>query len=293
MEIIRAIVLGIVQGATEFFPVSSSGHLVIIPFIFKWDYVPVYYAVALHFATLLAVVAFFYRDIGKIIKYFFLGIFKKQFRKNNYFKLSILIIIATVPAVFTGFFLEKYMDVFFSKPLYVAIFLLVTSVLLITGEINGIKLERASKDNNFKTGDMQGQKKKDTTRTIGFLNAIIIGIGQAVAIFPGISRSGATISSARFFGINREECVRFSFLLSIPVISGAFIFEIADSYKLIKSLEKVSFLYLIISFIFAFVSGFFAIKFMERIVKNRNLNFFAIYCILISITVFVLLSIMQ
>lgn len=289
MEIIKAIVLGIVQGATEFFPVSSSGHLVIIPFIFKWDYIPVYYAVTLHFATLIALIAVFYREIGNIMKYFFLGIFKKSFRKNGYFRLSLLIIVATIPAVFAGFFLEKYLETFFSKPLYVAAFLLVTAALLFAGEIAGRRIERIRKTDNFNDSKTLEQESIKTAGRIGYLNAFVIGIGQAIAIFPGISRSGATISFARFFGIKRQDCVRFSFLLSIPVVLGAFVFEFADSYKFIAGLDKTSIFYIFVSFIFAFGSGFVAIKFIESISRTRNLNFFAIYCIFISITTFMLI----
>jgi undecaprenyl-diphosphatase len=127
------------------------------------------------------------------------------------------------------------------------------------------------------------EKKK-----FNYLISLVTGIGQAIAIFPGISRSGATISFARSFGIKREECVKFSMLLSIPVILGAFVFEFARSSEIIFSQELSVILNMILSFVFAFISGFFSIKFLVRIARRRNLNFFAIYCIVIAIIIFTL-----
>lgn len=274
LDILKSIVLGIVQGITEFFPVSSSGHLVIVPYILKWDFIPLYHTVLLHFATLLALVTVFYRDIGRIIKYFFAGLFLRTARKSNYFKLSLLIIIASVPAAIAGFFLEKYVEDFFSRPLYVAIFLLVTAAFLFTGEFVGKKIEK----NNIK-------------KSVGFKNALIIGIGQALAIFPGISRSGSTISFARIFGIERAEAVRFSFLLSIPVILGAFILSIGNIYSSLFAQEKSMIAGAAAGFIFSYLSGVFAIKFLLRFSRNKNLNIFAIYCAAIAIAMFIIIAI--
>ena len=149
MEVLKAIALGIIQGITEFFPVSSSGHLVLVPFLFKWDYIPVYYSVALHFATLLSLVTVFYRDIGRIIKAFFTGIFNKNIRKSNpYFKFSLFIIIATIPGVIVGYFLQDRIEGFFSKPLYVSLFLLVTAAFLFVGEYFGKKYEKRDEASN-------------------------------------------------------------------------------------------------------------------------------------------------
>jgi undecaprenyl-diphosphatase len=299
LEILKAAVLGIVQGLTEFFPVSSSGHLVITPFILNWDYIPVYYTVLLHFATLLALVTVFYREIWRIIKHFFSGIFIAVYRKTAYFKLALFIIIATVPAVIAGLFLEDFVEDFFSKPLYVAVFLLVTSFFLFAGEISAKIKERNLKNASSSLHDFEKplipedaalQTKGSADKKIpGHLIAFIIGIGQAVAIFPGISRSGSTISFARFFGIKREACVKFSLLMSIPVIFGAFIFEFPSVFKAVKTGQDFSAAGLLTGFVFSYLSGLFAIKFLVKISQRRNFNFFALYCILLSALIFVLI----
>lgn len=299
MEILKAIILGIVQGIAEFFPISSSGHLVLIPFLFKWDYIPVYYSVALHFATLLSLVTVFYRDIGRIIKAFFTGLFSKNTRKSNpYFKLSLFIIIATIPAAVAGYFLQDQIEGFFSKPLYVGIFLLVTAALLFFGEYFGKKYEKSTPpdapDNEvdpvLKDGGINpGSKNLNLRfRGINYISAAVIGVGQAIAILPGLSRSGSTISFARIFGIKREECVRFSMLLSIPIIFGAFFLETYKSYNEVISQDFHIILNIAIGFVFAYLTGLFAIKFLLKFSKIRNLNYFALYCIVLAIIVFVL-----
>ena len=286
METLKAIILGIVQGCTEFFPVSSSGHLVFIPFLFNWDYIPVYYSVTLHFATLLALLSVFYKEAWRIIRSFFTGIIKKTERKSNYFKLSIFIIIATIPAVLVGFFMSDYIESFFNKPLFVGIFLVFTALFLFGGELIGKKMER-------RYANSPGQKEKNNypAKKINYLTSLVTGIGQAIAILPGISRSGTTISFARAFGIKREDCVKFSMLLSIPVIFGAFIYELTRSSEIIFTQDLSVTLNMILSFVFAFISGFLSIKVLLRIARRRNLNFFAIYCIVIAIIIFILTAV--
>jgi len=267
LNILQSIVLGLIQGITEFFPISSSGHLVIIPYFSGWDYPPLYFTVTVHFATLLAVLTVLYRDAWRIIKGFTLGLFKRKWRKSKDFKMGLYIIIATVPAVFMGLFLDEFIESIFSKPLVVAVFLLVTAFLLWGGEYRGRKVK---------------QKKSLT-----YLSSIASGIGQAFAVFPGISRAGATISFARFFGIRREEAVRFSFLLSIPIILGSFVFELSRSTGTVLSGGKNTIWILFAGLVSAYLSGFFAIKYLLYLTKKKNLNIFAVYCICLSIAIFV------
>ncbi len=282
MSILQSIVLGIIQGISEFLPISSSGHLVLIPFFFGWDYTPLYFTVIVHFATLLAVMSVFYRDIYKIVKAVVMAIFIREKRNSSDFKLGIFIIIGTIPAAVAGFFLESFVESLFSKPLLVAIFLLWTAVLLWIGEVIGRKNESASEGRASRA-----HSGKDSKTGLSYLVAFIVGAGQALAIFPGISRAGSTISFARIFGIKRAQAVRFSFLLAVPVILGSFLFELYNSYDIIFLAGSGNAWNLIAGFIFAYLAGFGAIRFLIRLVKKRNLNAFAVYCICLSVIAFI------
>lgn len=270
MDILHSIILGIVQGLTEFFPVSSSGHLVIIPFFLRWDYGTLLFTVTVHLGTLLALITVYYKDAGRIIKYFFLGIFKPVYRSEPFFKTAIFIIIASVPAALVGVLLEDSIERAFEVPLLVAVSLLFTALVLFLGEKIGKKIQL-----------------KKGPKSINYIIALFIGIGQAIAIIPGVSRSGTTISFSRVFGVKREDSVRFSFLLSIPIIFGSFIFELLRSYDSIRISGLQNSFYLFSGLVFSYLSGLFAIKFMIKITRNKNLNYFAIYCILLSIAVFI------
>jgi undecaprenyl pyrophosphate phosphatase UppP len=275
----------------------------------------------------LSLVTVFYRDIGKIIRAFFTGLFNKDIRNSNqYFKISLFIIIATIPGFIVGYFLQDRIEVFFSRPLYVSLFLLVTAAFLLVGEYFGKKYEKRDEStnleingnfnneledarlktntinknvngdklevNNQKSNNEENNSGKNTfnqeIKELGFISAAVIGLSQAFAILPGISRSGSTISFARLFGIKREECVRFSMLLSIPIIFGAFVLKSYKSYNEVLSLNIQAIINIAVGFVFAYVTGLFAIKFLLKYTKLRNLNYFAIYCIVISTIVFIL-----
>jgi undecaprenyl-diphosphatase len=219
-----------------------------------------------------------YKEIWLIIKNFFTGIFIKKYRNDPNFKLAVYIIISTIPAALAGYIFNDYVESLFSDPVYVAFFLLITAIILVLFEYIGRKNEEKNAAKN------EGLKK------INWLIALFIGIGQAVAILPGISRSGTTISSARIFGVKREEAVRFSFLISIPVIFGSFVFEFAKTVKnssVLISSNAISITSIILGFIFAYFSGLVAIKFLTKFSAKRNLNIFAVYCTLLAIIFFV------
>jgi len=275
LNIIQSIVLGIIQGATELFPISSSGHLVIIPYFFNWDYPPLYFTVTVHFATLAAVVTIFRREIFRIIRAVVLGIFIRKERATSSFKLGILLIVASIPAAVAGYFLNEYVEILFSTPLVVAALLLVTALFLWLGERRGSRIEE-----QFTTS------RSDHVR-FNFFIAFMTGIGQTIAILPGISRSGSTISFARFFGIKRNEAVIFSFLLSVPVIFGAFIFEIYHSSGVIFDGGLNIALNLLTGFFFAYLAGMLAIKLLVYLAKKKNLNIFAVYCVALSAATFI------
>ncbi len=292
MSILQSIVLGIIQGITEFFPISSSGHLVIFPYFFNWDYMPLYFAVTVHFATLAAVVTVFYREIYRIIKAVVLGIFKRKIRSSDDFRIGIFIIIASIPAALAGFFLDDYVEGLFTRPLIVAVFLLVTAFILWICEVRGARIEnKLDKSSIERSGGLLGRSSTGGSSTgsvrFNLFISTMTGIGQALAILPGISRSGATISFARFFGIRRSDAVRFSFLLSVPVIFGSFIYELSRSYSIISAGGSHAVLNLTAGFISAYVSGFFAIKFLVYFTARKNLNVFAVYCTCLSAAIFI------
>lgn len=296
MNILQSIVLGVIQGITEFFPVSSSGHLVILPYFFGWDYNPLYFTVMVHFATLLAVLSVFYREVFRIVKAVIPGIFRPGMRRQNDFRIGMYIIVASIPAALAGFLLDDYIENLFSKPLIVAFLLLGTALILWLGERRGSRIE-----SHYEKYPDAGPGEPGKDRLLGHINtengkssnvrfnlfiAVMAGIGQAIAILPGISRSGATISFARFFGVKRIEAVRFSFLMAIPVILGSFIFEVYRESDILFSGSSIILWELAAGFISAYLSGLLAIRFMLYLTGNRNLNIFALYCVCLSIAVF-------
>jgi len=195
MSYIEAIILGIIQGLTEFLPVSSSGHLELAKVIFGDNSVPkesLTFTVILHFATALSTLVIFRKDVLEIIK----GLF--QFKKNEEFIFSVKIIISMIPATIIGLMFEKELEAFFNgNVLLVGFMLLVTGLLLFLAD-----------------------KAKNTDKNVSYLNALIIGVSQAIAMLPGISRSGATISTSVLLGVDRTKAARFSFLMVVPVILG-------------------------------------------------------------------------
>jgi undecaprenyl-diphosphatase len=305
LNIIQSIILGLIQGATEFLPVSSSGHLVIFPYFFSWEYVPLYFTVVVHFATLASVVTIFYRDIFEIVKEVIQGIFIRNKRNSYNFKIGILLIVASIPAAIVGVLLDDYVENLFSEPLAASGFLLITALFLWLGEFRGKEIEaKMSGDQDISEGKNILNGKEDTgggypVAKVGikengtgrikfnFPIALITGVGQALAILPGISRSGATISFARFFGIRRGEAVRFSFLLSVPIIFGSFIFELWNSSDIIFKSGPDIIHNLVAGFISSYIAGLFAVKFIVYLAGKRNLNIFAIYCICLALAVLI------
>jgi undecaprenyl-diphosphatase len=254
MDILEAIVLGIIQGLTEFLPVSSSGHLELAKAILGDSSVAeesLTFTVVLHFATALSTLVVFKKEVIEIFK----GLF--QFRWNTEFKFSLKIIISMLPAVIVGLLFEKELESFFGgRILLVGSMLLLTAVLLLLAD-----------------------KAKNTKKEVSFLNAVLIGFSQAIAMLPGISRSGATISTSVLLGIDRTRAAKFSFLMVVPLIFGKIGKDLLSGDLNLQSSEILP---ILAGFIAAFLAGLLACKWMISIVKNSKLSYFSIYCAIIG-----------
>lgn len=253
IEILKAAILGIVQGATEFLPVSSSGHLALLgKYLGYTD--GTLMAVMMHGGTLLALIVFFRKELACII----LSPFKKDSKNIN---LLLYLFIGSIPAGIVGILVMPYIEKVFDSTIVVGLCLVATGIIL------------------FLSGFAKGDK-----REMGFLTALFIGISQAFAILPGISRSGATISMGVYMGLDRRASANFSFLLAIPAILGAFIVEVGTVERDLINLP------LILGTITSFVTSIFAIKFLLGFLRRRTLRPFSYYCFFVGLLV-ILLSI--
>ena len=253
----EAILLGIIQGLTEFLPVSSSGHLEITTFIlehFGSEGLPeenILMTVVLHAATALSTLFIFRDEVAQIFR----GLL--QFKWNEEFRFSLKIIISMVPATIVGLLFENEIELLFSgEILLVGCMLLVTGLLLFLAD-----------------------KAKNTNKNVNFFHALIIGLAQAIAILPGVSRSGATISTSVLLGIDREKAARFSFLMVVPLILGKMGKDIISGDILIESATLMP---LLTGFTAAFITGLFACKWMIQLVKKSKLKYFSFYCFLVG-----------
>jgi undecaprenyl-diphosphatase len=256
MDVVQAVILGIVQGLTEFIPVSSSAHLVLIPHFFGWSIPPVTFDVILHFGTLLAVLIYFRKDIVKML--------------TGDYRLLNALIIACIPTFFIGAIFKDFLEGLFENPLGVS------ALLLITGFILWISPNKPSPA----AGRRPIEKDKEPS-TVSFINALWIGFAQGAAIAPGISRSGATIVTGLFLGLTGENAVRFSFLLSIPAILGALVFKLKDFT--LQPCNPVILQLCLAGGIAAAVSGYFAIKIVFKTIKTGKFKYFAFYCWVLGI----------
>ncbi|MBE6508976.1 MAG: undecaprenyl-diphosphatase UppP [Methanobrevibacter sp.] len=269
MDIIQAIIIGIVQGLTEFLPVSSSAHLVFAHNILGVES-SLAFDVFLHLGTLIAVIWFFRWDILKMLKSWWLSIgdilqgrFRQGLRDDPYKRLAWYVILATIPVGIVGVLFEDSIDALFAGALYVpAFFLFVTGTILYLSQ-------------RMNSGNIN-------LRNISAKESLWMGLGQACAILPGLSRSGTTIAAGLTAGLEKEFAAKFSFILSIPAIFGAFLFQLKD----IGSAMDANFLPIFLGFIASIIAGYFAIKWMLDLIQNRSLDIFAYYCWLMGIIVF-------
>ncbi|MCL6293815.1 undecaprenyl-diphosphate phosphatase [Jejuia spongiicola] len=255
MDIIDSIILGIIQGLTEFLPVSSSGHLELGKAILGDNSVPeesLLFTVVLHFATALSTMVIFRKDIFDIIK----GILK--FKWNEDLQFVSKIAISMIPAAVIGFTYEsQFAELFGGNIKLVGFMLIITALLLYLAD-----------------------KAKNTNKKVSFQNAFIIGVAQAIAMLPGISRSGATISTSVLLGNDKTKAARFSFLMVVPLIFGKIAKDVLSGDI---SMESQNITSLSVGFIAAFVAGLFACTWMIALVKKSKLSYFAIYCAIVGV----------
>lgn len=260
MQYINVAIFGIIQGITEFLPISSSGHLAILHKIIDSPYQEneLAFDVILHLASLLAVILFFKKDILLLVKSFF-NICKGKF--DQYAKLVFFMILATIPAAFAGYFFEDLINSRFRSMNTIITMLIIGGILLLI-------IERFSK------------KCYDIDK-LNWSKSFLIGFAQAIALIPGTSRSGITITAGLFFGLKREVAVRFSFLLSIPIILGASLVKIPE--LAMGGLSIREFCLLLTGFIFSFLSAFLTIKYLMRFIKKHSFLPFVFYRFALSL----------
>lgn len=256
MNIIEAILLGAVQGATEFLPISSSGHLLLVPSLFNLDEPDLNTVAIAHLGTLLAVLVYFRRDLWQISLAVIDGLRRRQPMSSDDSRLGWYIALGTLPAVIAGLLLADFLDEIFGNPTAAGFFLLVTAAILVVGErlLTGLK----------------------TIAGLSGLDALAVGVAQAVALLPGISRSGITISAGLGRGLDRPAAARFSFLLGVPAIAAAgalALLDLAQSPDIANQL-----LLLAITFLSAAIIGFACIHFLLTWLRQHTLYPFAIYC---------------
>ncbi len=275
MDILTAIVLGIVQGLTEFLPVSSSGHLV----IFQKLIMPLQdtsyellFDITVHFGTLIAVVMYFFSDIKQIIRSFIKPICKPAtipavFAGDVYFRIAIYLLVSTSITGVIGVLFRERIESFFDNPSLVAVCLIFTGALLVVSE----RLTPQSK----------------TLDSFHLPDALLLGLFQSFALLPGISRSGMTIAVALMLGFIQKDAARYSFLLAVPAIVGAFVLAMADLLR--TGIESTWILPLMVGLVSAAISGVLAIKLILLVLRNRKLYVFSIYCWILAGTLLIIL----
>lgn len=256
MDFIQLLFLGIIQGLTEFLPISSSGHLVLMPWFLNWDYQGLSLDVALHFGTLLAVLLYFWKDWVDI----FTSAFSKKRGKYSK-KFFWFLVIATIPGALAGFFLEDLAESLFRHPLIIAFTLIFFGFWLYYF-------------------DKKGQKNK-TEKQFTLKDSLLVGMAQAVAIIPGTSRSGITMTMGLNLGLTRKSAARFSFLLATPIIFGASVYKLKDFLNLQIGWPEITGIF------FAFLSGYLAIAGLIKFVEKVSYKWFFWYRLLLAVFILI------
>ncbi|MFQ5408849.1 MAG: undecaprenyl-diphosphatase UppP [Anaerolineales bacterium] len=265
MTILQAVLLGVVQGATEFLPISSSAHLVLLPAFFGWEFDPeleFVFDVLVQLGTIIAVIVYFRRDLWQIATAVLRGLWQRAPLEDPYARLGWLIALATVPAVVVGVLFKDFFKATFGVPTAAAGFLFVTALLLTASERRSRTRTRA-------------------ITSVGWLEALFMGVLQSLAIFPGISRSGATIAGGLFRGLDRPTAARFSFLMAVPVMIGA---GLVASRDLLAIHGTASYLPIIlVGLVTSSIVGLASIHWLLSYLQRRSLHGFALYCALLGL----------
>jgi len=272
MEPIQACILGMIQGLTEFLPISSSGHLVLFQHLFGLEGSQLFFDVSVHVGTLVAVILFYREDIGLILSALMRFIVKKPFFRESenaaspdpHLRLVLLIIVGSIPTAIIGLLFREMADAIFSSVLIVGFMLIITGIVL--------------------WGSRRLEFRQESPKNFSIKNALTIGVVQGAAILPGISRSGSTIVTGLFLGLNRETAARYSFLLSIPAILGAEILSFKD-----LSAQEISInIPVLVGSVTACITGYLSLKFLLYVIRRGNLHTFAPYCWAVGILTLIL-----
>ncbi len=263
MTLLQALILGIVQGITEFLPISSSGHLVLVPHLLGWE-IPADQAfvfdVLVQMGTLVAVIAYFWDDLWGIARGFLTALAHRRPLESAEARLGWYLIVATLPAVVAGLLFKDAVEAAFASPKAVGYFLWGTAALLLLGEAVG--------------------KRTRNLAQLHWADALIVGLFQVLALFPGVSRSGSTITGGMVRHFDRPTAARFSFLMSVPVMAGAGVVALKDMLAM-PAVGHVA-LPVAVGFLAALVSGYAAIRWLLRYLGSHNLLGFALYCVLVG-----------
>ena len=272
MNLIQALILGLIQGATEFIPVSSSGHLVLVPWLLGWPAPGLLFDTVVHWGTLVALLAVFWQDLWQLARAWLLSL-RGQVRGTPVdetvktdARLAWWIIMGTIPAALIGWLFKDWFEKLFATPLAAAAFLSLTAAILAASE-------------------RWGRRDKPLAR-MSLADALLIGLAQAAAIAPGISRSGATMGMGLARGLRRDSAARYAFLLATPIIFGAGLLQLIDLFG--ASGEGAELPPLIIGFLTAAASGYACIRFLLRYLQRGRLYPFAIYCAAVGATALLL-----
>ncbi len=254
MDILQSFLLGLLQGLTEFLPISSSGHLALGRYFLGGEEAGLTFEIVVHFGTLCSIVIYYRKILMKLIRSGIgFVVAPREKKADPQVKLILLILVSMIPALIVGFTLKDRVEEIFASPFLVSIMLVVTGVILYLTRF---------------AGEREGEV------TLG--KSLLIGIAQAFAMIPGISRSGSTISTALYLGIDREEAANFSFLMVIPVIAGAMLLQILDLIEM--GVDGAQVTSLLVGFFTAFISGYYALKYLIVILKKKGFHYFAFYC---------------